>query len=128
MQMSEEIHNAALVVPRSILFSIFINGCLGFGIILTLLFRLGDIENALDSPTGYPFMEIFLQGMGSVAGATVMASIVTVMQLCADVSFVASTSRITWSFARDHGLPAWRGLSQVRTLFSTYMNCSKQRP
>lgn len=42
-----------------------------------------------------------------------MASIITALALCADVGFLASASRMVWSFARDRGLPGWKFLSRV---------------
>ena len=115
--MSEEIKNASIVVPRSILSSILINGCLGLGIIIATLFCIGDVEAAENTSTAYPFMEIFTQATGSVSGASMMASIVTIMQLCSDIGLLASCSRMSWSFARDRGLPGWRILSRVNTKF-----------
>lgn len=111
--MSEEIQRASVIVPRSIMLTLVINGSMGFGMIIAVLFCLGNFSAALDSPTGFPFMEIFLQATKSVPGATVMASIITALALCADVGFLASASRMVWSFARDRGLPGWRVLSQV---------------
>ena len=58
-QMSEEIQNAALVAPRSIMISIFINGALGFAVLLVTLFSLNNVEKALKTPTGYPYMQVF---------------------------------------------------------------------
>lgn len=115
LQMSEEIENASLIVPRAIMLSIFINGSLAFGMLIVTLFSLNDVEGALNSATKYPFMEIFLQSTGSVVGATFMASILTVMQYCANVGLLASASRMCWSFARDRGLPAWKFLHHVRS-------------
>lgn len=111
--MSEEIQDASVVVPRSIMFTIFINGSLAFGMLIMTLFSLTDVEGALNTPTNYPYMEIFLRSTGSVAGATVMASILVVMQYCANVGLLASASRMCWSFARDRGLPGWRFLQHV---------------
>ena len=113
--MSEEIKNAAVTVPRSVLATVLINGSLGFGMIMATLFSLDDVEAALESPTEFPFMEIFFQATQSIAGAAVMASIITVMQLCTAVAVLASASRMSWSFARDRGLPAWKTLSKVST-------------
>lgn len=112
--MSEEIRNPALNVPRAMLFSILLNGCLGFGMLLATLFCLGDADAALESATGYPFMEIFLQAVGSLPGALTMASLITILNICATISFIATASRMTWAFARDRGTPGWRILSQVR--------------
>lgn len=111
--MSEEIQDASVVVPRSIMFTIFINGSLAFGMLIMTLFSLNDVEGALNTPTGYPYMEIIRASTGSVAGATVMASILVVMQYCANVGLLASASRMCWSFARDRGLPGWELLQHV---------------
>ncbi|KAF4636753.1 hypothetical protein G7Y89_g1346 [Cudoniella acicularis] len=105
--MSEEIHNPSLVVPRSILLSIFLNGIMELAMVIAVLFCMGDVSAALATNTGYPFMEIFLQATNSVSGSAVLASIITVLCLCATVGVLASTSRMFWSFARDRGLLGW---------------------
>lgn len=113
--MSEEIQNPSINVPRSMITSITLNAFLGFGMLIAVLFCIGDIEAAFATPTAYPFMEIFVQATNSVSGSTAMAAIVTTLGLCATIGFVASSSRMTWSFARDRGLPFWRQLSKVNS-------------
>ncbi len=112
--MSEEIQRAALVVPRSIMISIFINGALGFAAILVMMFSLNDIEKILNTPTGSPYMQVFLDSTGSVAGATAMASIITFAAFSANIGILATASRMCWSFCRDRGLPGWQFLQHVR--------------
>lgn len=111
--MSEEIKNASTAVPASIMLSVLINGLLGFGMLIAMLFCFGDIEAALKSQTGYPFMAIFLQATGSVAGTAIMGSIITTMGISTSVGMLATTSRQFWSFARDRGIPGWRVWNQV---------------
>ena len=111
--MSEEIQNAALVVPRSIMMSIFINGALGFAVLLVTLYSLNDIEKTLKTRTNYAFMQVFLDSTGSVAGATAMASIITIMEFSANIGILATASRMCWSFCRDRGLPGWQSLQYV---------------
>lgn len=111
--MSEEIQNAQVVVPQSIITAIIINGSLGFGMVLALLFCLGDLNMALESPTGFPFMEIFRQAVQSDAGAAIMSSVIVIMTLSATVGSLASASRILWSFSRDRMVPGWAFLQQV---------------
>jgi choline transport protein len=121
-QLSEEIHNAQVVVPRSIMTGIAINGSLGFGMLLTVLFRLGDLEGVLAESPAFPFIAIFHRAVQSRSGAAVMVSIIVVLTISANVGFSASTSRICWAFARDRGLPGWRTLSKVRTQLRVSVN------
>lgn len=111
--MSEEIENPTKNVPRAMLFGIFLNGSLGFGMLLAVLFCLGDLEAVLGTATGFPFMEIFLQAVGSTRAALAMAAVITILNICATISFVATASRMTWSFARDRGPPGWEWLGKV---------------
>ncbi|EED18761.1 GABA permease, putative [Talaromyces stipitatus ATCC 10500] len=113
VHMAEETQNAPKIVPISIMFSVVINGVLGFAMLIASLFCLGNLQDDLNSPTGYPFMAIFLQGTGSVAGATAMSAIVGVMAICATTGMLATASRMFWAFARDRGVPGWRLWSQV---------------
>ncbi|GAW25779.1 putative GABA permease [Rosellinia necatrix] len=112
-QLSEEIRNAAVVVPRSLMTGLAINGTLGFGMMIATLYCLGNIDVALAENPQYPFMAIFRHAVGSTAGATVMAALVFVMCFSATTGCLASTSRIYWAFARDRGLPGWQYLKQV---------------
>lgn len=114
--MVEEIHSANLVVPWCMLSTTLLNGILGFGILLAVLFVTVDIEAALESPTGalgFPFMQIFYDATGSRSGASVMIAIIIIMDICAAIAFLATSSRIVFAFGRDRGLPFWRQMSKV---------------
>lgn len=111
--MCEEVRNPSLAVPRSIMTSVCINGAMGLAMIIALLYGATDIDAAINSPTGYPYMEIFFQATGSKVGTAVMASLIIVMTLSAIVGVIAATSRMFWAFARDRGLPFWPTLSKV---------------
>ena len=111
--MSEEISHPGKNVARAMIFSILLNGAFGFSILVAALFCLGDINTVLNSPTGYPFMAILLQAVGNVNATLAMSALVTIMNIFATVSIVASASRMTWSFARDHGTPGWKWLGHV---------------
>ena len=115
--MSEEIQNANINVPRSIFVSMILNGVLGLAILLATLFGIGDIDAALDTPTGYPFIEIFTQASGSNAGGTGMTAVITIMVFAATIGFTATSSRMIWAFARDRGLPFSPFLSKVGESF-----------
>lgn len=103
--MSEEIENAVTVVPRAMITSIVLNGALGFGFLIALLFSMGDIYAALGTATGYPIIEIFYSATGSKLAATLMISGIVVSAITSTWGLLAAASRMTWAFCRDNGLP-----------------------
>ncbi|KAI6782512.1 amino acid polyamine transporter I [Emericellopsis cladophorae] len=111
--MCEEVQNPSIAVPRSIMTSICINGAMGLAMIISMLYGATDIDAAINSPTGYPFIEIFHQATGSRAGTAAMTSLIIVMTLSAIVGVIAATSRMFWAFARDRALPFSSTLSKV---------------
>ncbi|KAK4031494.1 amino acid/polyamine transporter I [Parachaetomium inaequale] len=124
VHMSEEIKSASIVVPRALLYTIFINGLLAFAMILGLLFSITDLEGALDASNTvfYPFLQIFQTAVNSTAGAVAMASVILVMAVASSVGVYASASRIMWSFSRDRGLP-FSGLLVRLTNNALPVNC-----
>lgn len=116
--MCEEIKGASIIVPRSLMISIGINGVLGLGMLLATLYCLGDVDNALNTPTKFPYIEIFRQATGSNGGATGMASVILVLFIFATTAVLTAASRMLWAFARDQGLPGSGFLSKV-TIFSS---------
>ncbi|KAI0156447.1 putative GABA permease [Xylariaceae sp. FL1272] len=113
IHMSEEIRNAAVVVPRSLMTGLAVNGSLGLAMIIVTLYSLGNIDEALAENPQYPFMAVFHHAVGSTAAAAVLSAIVVVMSFSATTGCIASTSRIYWAFARDRGLPGWRVLKKI---------------
>lgn len=103
--MSEEVRYAKKAVPRTLVWSIALHGCLAYAMIITVLFTMGPIENVLGDVL--PIIEICRQATGSVKGATAMVAATKVVGLSAELANIASTSRLTWAWARDGGLPAW---------------------
>lgn len=79
--LAEEIEDASTVVPRSMLASVTLNGSLGFAMVIATLFCLRDVEAALSSPTGFPFIEVFLDATESRVGTTAMVSPLNTLQL-----------------------------------------------
>lgn len=111
--MSEEVQNAANVVPRSIIWSIFINGIVGSAMYIAVLFCIGNLDAAINTGYIYPFIEILLQATHSRAGSAVILAILIIVDLGLIVGVMAASSRMLWSFARDRGVPGWRYISKV---------------
>jgi choline transport protein len=118
--MSEEIHDAAVVVPRAIILSIIINGIVGFSAMISILFCLGDVEELFTTRFSYPFIQVFLNATNSKAGTAVMVVISIIPGIGLTIAAVAAASRMLWAFARDRGVPGWRYVSKVRILILTF--------
>lgn len=103
--LAEEMDNPARNVPIAMVGSVVLNGIMGLGYCLILLFSLGDLDNLLASPTGFPFIQLFQNVTQSSAGASIMTMIITVIAITANSAGLTSTSRTAWAFARDSGLP-----------------------
>jgi choline transport protein len=116
--MAEEVKNASTIVPWCMICTILLNGSLGFAMVLALCFCVGDLDTALTSPTGYDFIEVFYNATNSHAATSVMTAVPIVLVICATFGFLASASRQTWAFARDHGLPFSNFLSHVGSVSS----------
>lgn len=95
------------------LFTVILNGALGFAIAVAFAFCTTDVEDALGSPTGYDFIYVFQQATNSKAGTTIMVALLTLLVTCAAIGFLATASRQTFAFARDRGIPGSRWLSKV---------------
>ncbi|KAH7021801.1 amino acid permease 2 [Macrophomina phaseolina] len=108
--MSEEIKDAGVTVPRAMVWSYIINGALGLVFLVTYLFMITDIESALED--WYPHIWVFRQAVNN-AGVVGLNVIPTVLIFAGTVSYNLSTSRQTWSFARDKGVPFSTWIAKV---------------
>ncbi|KAF2650111.1 amino acid transporter [Lophiostoma macrostomum CBS 122681] len=110
--MSEETKDAGKTVPRAMLGSYLLNGALGLVFLITYMYMMTDVDAATGDSnlTGYPHIWVFSQAV-SPGGVIALNVIPTVLIFAGTLSFNLSTSRQTWAFARDKGLPfsSWLG-------------------
>ncbi|KAK0389058.1 hypothetical protein NLU13_2634 [Sarocladium strictum] len=111
--LAEELPNASRNVPLAMLGGVGLNGILGFGYTILLLYSTSPLQTLLETPTGFPFMQIFLDVTGSKAGTILMSLIPCVIATAGTIAGLASTSRTLWAFARDDGLPFSKYFSHV---------------
>ncbi|KAH8813353.1 amino acid transporter-like protein [Xylogone sp. PMI_703] len=111
--LSEEMPRPARNVPIAMVGSVVVNGIIGFVYALVLLFSLGNLDDLLASPTGFPFLQLFRDVTNNYIGAIMLALSVAVIAVAANVAGVTSTSRTVWAFARDNAMPYSRYLSHV---------------
>ena len=110
--MAEEVKDAGLAVPRAIILSYIFNAGIGLVALVTYLFALTDLDAALNDASGYPHIWALRQAV-NLGGTNGLCFILTLLIFAGTLSFNLSTSRQTWAFARDGGLPFHRWLSAV---------------
>lgn len=111
--LAEEMPHASRNVPIAMVGSVTVNGIIGIAYCIMLLFSTGPLEKLLATPTGFPFMQIFLDATRSAAGATVMSLVITLIAIAATAAGITSTSRTFWAFARDKATPFDRFFAHV---------------
>ncbi|EAT79353.2 hypothetical protein SNOG_13469 [Parastagonospora nodorum SN15] len=112
--MSEELRDASHTLPRAMIWTAIVNSSMGFLMLITFCFCLGDVDSVLHTATGQPHIQAMFNATQSVSGATALASITTIMAVFGCVNNVATCSRQLFAFARDHGVPGGAFLSYVR--------------
>jgi hypothetical protein len=122
--MSEEIENASMIVSKSMVWTFLLNVPFTFALLLTYLFCIGNVSDAVSSSTGFPFIYVFLNATGSTSGATGMTVVVLLLLVMITISTMAATPRQTFAFAHDDGLPfsKWLGYVTSSQMLSTSCN------
>ncbi|OAL02030.1 hypothetical protein IQ06DRAFT_325450 [Phaeosphaeriaceae sp. SRC1lsM3a] len=131
VHMSEETRNASRVIPWAMMSTssnqhpgniIVINGLTGFCMLIAVLYCIGDIDAALATPTGYPFIEILTQATQSTRGGTALSSFLVLMFCCASLTTLATSSRQLWAFARDDAVPNAKVVKHVNSRMKVPLN------
>jgi len=113
LHISEEATNASIAVPWAMISACGIASILGWGVNVALAFNMGtDMENILGSPIGQPLATIFFNSFGQ-KGTLALWSFIVIAQYMMGASFLTSSSRQTFAFARDGALPFSRYIYKV---------------
>ncbi|GMF71334.1 unnamed protein product [Aspergillus oryzae] len=102
--MSEETHDAATLGPMAIQTAVLVSGALGWILTVSMCFCLSDFEGILNSPTGLPAAQIFLNA-GGKRGGTIMWGFAILVQFFTGCSAMLADTRMAYAFARDEALP-----------------------
>lgn len=111
--LADELKDASRWLPRVMIAAAASNFAIAFALLIVILYRAGDIQAAVDSPTGQPYIEILLNATKSVPGTAVLVSYIVIALVVCATNVVTTSSRQLFSFARDHGVPFSHSLSQV---------------
>lgn len=110
--MTEETRNAAMSGSIGIVMSIGVSAVLGWFLILGLLFSIQDLDATINSGTGQPVTQIFLDTVGQKGTIVLMIITIGCMYFCGVFS-ITSNSRMMYAFARDGGIPGHKFFHKV---------------
>jgi amino acid transporter len=96
--MAEELQDASRSLPLAMVWTAIVNGAMGFVMIVTFCMMIGDVDTALNSPTGYAFIDVFYNATKSKAGTSGMVALFIIMLLFGCVTNFATSSRQLWAF------------------------------
>lgn len=104
VHMVEEIPNAAQEAPKILIYCVLIGMFTGFIFLMCLLFVAGNLQHVIKSPLG-PLGQILFTATNNKAGTVCLLIFPLVCLLFAGISIMTTSSRMTYAFARDGGLP-----------------------
>ncbi|ANB14602.1 Uga4p [Sugiyamaella lignohabitans] len=104
VHLSEEATNAATAVPFGIVLSISMCGVLGFAILAVLISSISDFSAVINTATGQPMAQIYLDALGK-KWTIAMMIMLFIVQWFMGLSLLVAASRQTWAFSRDGALP-----------------------
>jgi amino acid transporter len=111
--LSEELRDASYTLPWCMITTASINYVLGFIMTITFMFTVGDVESALKTATGQPYVQVILNATQSRGATIVLTATMALLLLFCAINQVTTSSRQLFAFARDNGLPYSEFLSYV---------------
>ena len=115
--LSEELRDAAWVLPRSMIVTAVVNYSLGFIMTVTIMTTLGNLNADLATNTGQVYVQVLLNATQSRVGTSILTAVMAILLLFCAVNNVTTSSRQLFAFSRDKGLPFSNWLSTVRIPF-----------
>uniref|UniRef100_A0A060TJW4 ARAD1D49984p n=1 Tax=Blastobotrys adeninivorans TaxID=409370 RepID=A0A060TJW4_BLAAD len=112
IHMVEEIPQSRKNAPKVIWLAVLIGAISGGVFMLVCLFCIQDVDNTINSYTGFAFIQLCLDTIG-LKGATVLLALFEFNGLGQGVSIATTGSRLTWGFARDGGIPFSKYFAKV---------------
>jgi choline transport protein len=120
--MIEEIPNASVEGPKIMIYCVAIGTFTGFVFLVVLLFVSGGDNEAIITSTAGPLLQILYNATQSKAGAVCLLMFPLICLLFATTSIMTTSSRMTYAFARDGGLPRSKFFAKVHAKLGLPLN------
>lgn len=105
VSLCEEVQEPAVMVPKAMVGTVMINFVAGLLFLIPVCFVLPDLTYLVNLASAQPTPAIFKAAIGNSAGAFCLLVPLLVLGIICGVGCVTATSRCTWAFARDGGIP-----------------------
>ncbi|TWU71185.1 hypothetical protein ED733_001478 [Metarhizium rileyi] len=119
--MIEEIPDPQRQGPKIMLYCIGIGMVTGFIFLSGILFCVNNIDNVLSATWG-PLLEIFMQATKSKAGSTCLLIFPLLCMVFTTTTLVCTSTRMSYAFARDRGMPFSAFFSRVHPTLDVPLN------
>ncbi|KAI9683763.1 MAG: hypothetical protein M1822_005953 [Bathelium mastoideum] len=119
--MIEEIPNASIEGPKIMIYCVGIGTFTGFVFLVVLLFVPGNVDMTIHS-AATPLGQILQNATNSHAGTICLLLFPLVCLLFAATSIMTTSSRMTYAFARDRGLPFSRFFMRIHRRLDVPLN------
>lgn len=102
IHMVEELPDASRTGPRVIWLSVLVGAITGWLFMACCLGSIQSLDDVINAD--YPFIQLCLETMGLTAAATLL-SLFVISGVGQNIGLTTTSSRLTWGFARDGGIP-----------------------
>jgi choline transport protein len=120
--MIEEIPNASVEGPKIMIYCVMIGTVTGFFFLMILLFVSGGDAKSIIESTAGPLVTILYNATSSKAGAVCLLMFPLGCILFAEIAIMTTSSRMTYAFARDGGVPWSKFFSKVHPRLGQPLN------
>lgn len=120
--LAEEVPRPERSIPIAILGTVVIGFVTSWTYCIALFFSANNLDDILKTPTGVPILALYYQALGSRAGAIELECLILITGIGCQIACHTWQSRLCWSFARDHGLPAAQFLDRVHPVLDVPLN------
>lgn len=119
--MIEEIPQPQIQGPRIMLYCICIGMFTGFIFLTALLFCINNVDDVINAVYG-PLLQIFMDATSSKAGSVCLLMFPLFCMLFTTTTLLCTSSRMSYAFARDHGMPFSSFFSKVHPALDVPLN------
>ncbi|OQE20418.1 hypothetical protein PENSTE_c013G00904 [Penicillium steckii] len=122
IHLAEECGNATTAVPFALMSTLVIGFITSFVFVMSMLYCLTDMNAVIETATGVPIYEIWLQATRSGAAATTFITLLALIAFFSLNGCQQTSSRLTWAFARDDALILSKFIGRIHPVLQVPVN------